>query len=76
MYQKSSFMQPLLKVQTSFMSSVLQLWKLLVELHLGIVCHSPPNHSPERFNSVNCGSATKQHLTLGMNLQSLCRNFV
>lgn len=70
-------MQPVLKVQTSFMSSVVQLWKLPIRLQLGIVCHHPPTHSPEQSNSgVNCGRAKKQHSTLGMNLQPLYINFV
>lgn len=70
-------MRSVLKVQTSFMCSVLQLWKLPVQLHLGVVCQRPPTHSPEHSNSgVNCGRAMKQRLTLGMNLQPLYINFV
>lgn len=64
------------KVMTSFTSSVLQLWKLVVELHLtaafSLPFLPPPEYSPKHFNSgVNCGMAKKQHLTLGMNLWPL-----
>lgn len=66
-----------LKCRHLFMSSVLQLWKLLVELHVGIVCHPSPNHSPKHFQQqCELWEVTKQHVTLGMNLQSLCRNFL
>lgn len=71
------------KAMTSFMSSVLQLWKL-VELHprtafslfffLLPPCPPPPDYSPKHSN--NGVKAKKQHLKLGMNLWPLYINFV
>lgn len=63
------------KVMTSSLSFVLQLWELVAHLHLRAV-FSLFLHTKHSRNGMNCVMAEKQHLTLGKNLWPLHINCV